>query len=99
MALKYPFTVEGSLEIVTPHFVSSTYAFFFFAIPMDCPKLAPNAREITDYHRNVTGGTPVLAPWPLRDPVTSKKWSYFFGGISTWETDHCCVFPLKRIVR
>ena|GEM_PF-5530338 len=55
MALKYPFTVEGSLEIVTP-FVSSTCAFFFFAIPMDCPTLAPTAKETMDYHRNVTGG-------------------------------------------
>jgi len=55
----FAFTVEGSLEIVTPHFVSSTYAFFFFAVPMDCPKLAPNEREVTTYHRTVTGGTPV----------------------------------------
>jgi hypothetical protein len=38
----------------------TTCAFFFFAMPMDRPKLAPNAREITAHHRIVTGGTPVF---------------------------------------
>ena len=41
-------------------FVSNTRAFFFFAIPIGCSKLASNAGVITDYHRKGTGGTSVL---------------------------------------